>query len=61
MCHAHHLTFDEVIHPDETAGWKKKHLLLVASGLVEGVGDSLASVAETLRRGVEHAAALLLG
>lgn len=60
MCHAHHLVFDEIIHHESTTG-TKKHLLLVAGGLVESVGDSLASVAETLRGRVEEAAALLLG
>jgi hypothetical protein len=38
-----------------------KRLLLVASSLVERVGDSLASVGQTLLSRLHHAAALLLG
>jgi hypothetical protein len=37
-----------------------KRLLLVASSLVEGVGNSLASVGQTLLSRLHHAAALLL-
>jgi hypothetical protein len=40
---------------------EQKHLLLLAGSAAEGVGDSLASIAETLLGRLEHAAALLLG
>jgi hypothetical protein len=40
---------------------EQKHLLLLAGSAAEGVGDSLASVAETLLGRLEDAAALLLG
>jgi hypothetical protein len=39
----------------------KKHLFLVASSAVEGVGDGLAGVGETLLSGAEDGATLLLG